>query len=173
MSALEARRPEVLEEDRRWYAAALRAGEKEPAPTALKRFEDELVAARRRAEGFAMAVSEAEAELVAAVDSQRASWAAELDKTVAAHRTALAEAVEALVAARDRLAESLTVCAWLDGFPRTTKLITPLSTSQVPGLVGMNGDTLSWGGLVDVLRRFAEPPAELARVALKATESAA
>jgi hypothetical protein len=157
---LEGQRAAVIEADRRSFAEAIRRGEEEPAPVAVERFEQELAAARRRAEGLAAAVTGAEAELVQVVEERRAAWGADIDRQVEKSRASVSKAVAALEAAVAELSGLLSTAAWVASFPnKVSTLRPPVATSAVPGLVGQNREAIPWPTVLAALRQFAERPA--------------
>lgn len=159
LAELERRRPEAVEADRAAYAAAIRDGKPDPGTKAVDRLDAELVATRRRSEALAVAVATAQAELVATVEARRGPWGAAIDRQVAKDRDELAKAVEALAAARDKLAESLSLAGWLSRFPNKTAWMPPAALAGVRGLEAPNGDPYPWALVLGALRRYGEPPA--------------
>jgi hypothetical protein len=164
---LEGRRDAVIEADRRQYAEAIRRGEEEPGPVELNRFEKQLADARRRAEGLAMAVSDAEGELLQVVEERRAAWGADIDRAVEKNRAAVGKAVAALETAVAELSASLTTRLWIDTFPnKIATLRPPAATSAVAGLISRSGEPYSWPEVAAALRSFGQPPVAAARPVL-------
>ncbi len=161
LEALERRRPEAVEEDRAAYAGAIRRGKPDPGTTRLDELDAEIASTRRRSEALAKAVGEAQSELVGVVESRRGEWAAEIDARVAADRKTLAEAVEAVASARERLSESLSMSGWLQRFPAKSAWLPPAALAGVDGLPSRNGDPIPWGDVIAALRSYGSAPANV------------
>jgi len=103
------RRPELEQErrnaellDNQAYADALREGRRDPGPVNVRQVEAEQVAVRRRRDALALAIDSAYADLVAAIQRERAAWRKQLEGEFGDARAKYGEAVEALAATRRR-----------------------------------------------------------------------
>jgi hypothetical protein len=103
--------------DSQVYADALREGRKDPGPVNVRKVEAEQVAVRRKREALALAVEDAYADLLRAVDQARKSWREQLDAEMASARSAYRDSIQALAAARDAFFQIAAVLGWLSGFP--------------------------------------------------------
>lgn len=143
--------------DRAAYAAALRHGKADPGQPAAEKARAAVDAARRLVDGLVVAADAAREDLVAIVEAERSRWRKTLEEDNAEARRDLLAAVDAVDAARRRLADTLGVTSWLAAFPSTSHKLPMSAASGVAGLESPNGSPYDFSTVLDALRQFGQP----------------
>jgi hypothetical protein len=114
---LRTRMGQAQDADSTAYANALRTGKADPGTPQVDAVRAEMESVARRAAALEIAVRQAESELAAAVETERAAVLAEVESDEAARRATLQAAVEALNEARTAHAEALALRGYLSQWP--------------------------------------------------------
>lgn len=151
-------RVQAVERDREQYAGALRAGKRDPGQKAVADHDKRIAEAERKAEALALAATQAEGDLAAAVAAHRDELRRTAEARAADARDAFAAAVEAVAETHAALGEALTAEAWVRNFPDRVKLnAVPAALSRLEGLraCGPRDESVGWAGAVEALRAHA------------------
>jgi hypothetical protein len=121
---------------------------------------DEAIRAEQhRHDALGEALAQAEGDLEALVDEHRATWLAEAQAAREDARDDLRAAIDALAAARLRLAERVALADWVEHFPEVATFRVH-EGGPMPPLVAPHGGPPSWSEVLAALRAMAEPPPE-------------
>lgn len=144
------------EKDRQTYAKAIAAGKDDPGTPAEDKTRGEHHDAQRRLEALGLAVENAERALVDVVDEHRENWTDEAGGEVEQARQEFANAVEAVAAAAEKLAERRGALRWLRKFPdeqASVRVVHP----PVSKLLRPSGEPYFVHDVLDALRAVASP----------------
>ena len=142
-------------EDRDAYAAAIRAGRKDPGQLKTSKATEKVEAKRREVEALEAAATDAHNELVKEIEQHREAWSAKVAERIDERRAAVRSAIDAVVAANQALRDDLALSSWLDGFPDARYRA---GTGAVPALRSANGDPFAFEQVVSALRETIDPP---------------
>jgi predicted nucleic acid-binding Zn-ribbon protein len=157
----------AVDRDREALAEALAAGKPEPREKDVAKIDLETAAAKRRLEGYSVALDGLDAELAETIELHRPGWLDDCLDRVADAAARFSATVEELDAARVALAEAHALARWLEGWPDKLPKVTPaVPTGRVPGLPEPNGEGHLWATVVAALRELPDPPSggDLARI---------
>jgi hypothetical protein len=122
----ENRRPGARSEDAAAGALAFRSGKDPTGPSAVQSLEAEIVGLVARRDAGAVAVAQAEAELSAAIEGNRAEYLALLTTAVESDRVAALASLADFEASRARLIAVLNFRGWLSGTRKWRLSLPPL-----------------------------------------------
>ncbi|MBA3431386.1 MAG: hypothetical protein H0U16_07885 [Actinobacteria bacterium] len=145
-------------EDRDAFARALKAGKDDPGTSAAEAVADEIEQSKRKLEAFDVAIRQAEADVVQAVEANRTKWAGDAGEGVDAARGEFLVAVAKLEVASEKLAEAQALETWVKGFPHSAKSVRVVQ-SPVEGLRKPSGESYLVPEVVAALRAAMGPPA--------------
>ena len=133
----------------RAYADALAANRPEPPETERAKLEALKASQERRAAALPLALDEAEAALVAAIEGERETLLAD---------TLARAAVTELATARADLMTERAISGWLSRFPQFAGRAPSAATPPVRELLGQNGDPIGFDVVLAALSADLESP---------------
>lgn len=138
------------------YADAIRQGKGDPGTPQVDAIKAEQAAVMRKADALALAVEQANRELIAAVEQEKPALLAELDAAVAERRATLQAAVDAWYEARIEHAEAVAFRAYLNAFPESRFKVGSGYLRNVPSTNGMPAPAVEQ--VLTMLRQDAAEP---------------
>jgi hypothetical protein len=148
LRALEAERRQAVAADDAAFAAALRAGQKDPGAKAVVKVDAEIAEAKRRSQALTRALGDLEGELVNVVGRVRGAWLRTLEERIEDARKVYARALDAVDLARGDFVRTRAVAEWAARFPER-----PVFRDHQPGVqvAGPNTEALGWRRLLERL----------------------
>jgi len=142
----------------RAYADALAANRPEPPETERAKLEALKASQERRAAALPLALDEAEAALVAAIEGERETLLADTLARQAQARERARAAVTELATARADLMTERAISGWLSRFPQFAGRAPSAATPPVRELLGQNGDPIGFDVVLAALSADLESP---------------
>jgi hypothetical protein len=150
-------RDSAIERDRVALAKAIKDGGADPGDKHVEKIEKEIAACTRRLEALEIALDDAEAELIDVVDTNRDSWAEQVEETMGAAYEEYAKVVESLIEKRTAISRSWALARWVRFFPDGELSYRP-RFSLVAALQAPHGDPYTFDQVLDALRTDAQKP---------------
>jgi hypothetical protein len=153
VAELEDARPRAVAADTNAYAAAIRAGKRDPGQRHTKAADDALAAARRERDALLVAADQAATELTQLIDSEHAPLASHIDQLTADASDRFAATVAQLHIDGADLTHAGALGRWLQHRHQRGGRYQPIEP-VVPSLIHPNGEPHRLGSVLDALGEF-------------------